>query len=67
MMANRKFVSPFVLRNKLGLNQKDFWEPLGLSQSGGSRIENEERRLKGPAEILYRCVYLGHKLPEVRK
>jgi DNA-binding transcriptional regulator YiaG len=31
---------PVVLRRTLHLNQTDFWNRLGVSQSGGSRYEN---------------------------
>ena len=27
-------------REKLGMNQTDFWKPLGFTQSGGSRKES---------------------------
>ncbi len=27
------------LRKKIGLNQKDFWSAVGITQSGGSRYE----------------------------
>jgi len=29
------------LRRKLCLNQQQFWTPIGVTQSGGSRYENE--------------------------
>ncbi len=31
------------LRTRLGLTQRDFWNPLGITQSGGSRYENDVR------------------------
>lgn len=31
------------LRDSLGLNQLDFWSPLGVTQSGGSRYESGRR------------------------
>lgn len=45
------------LRKRQGLNQYDFWTPLGITQSGGSRYENgpvqgaNERRLRNGRRV----------------
>ena len=44
------------LRRRLGLNQYDFWTPLGLTQSGGSRYETG-RRIPRPTQILLDLAY----------
>lgn len=51
------------LRKKLGLNQSDFWKPLGVTQSGGSRYESE-RNIPKPIQLLLEIVYgkSGEKL-----
>lgn len=38
-------------RKKLGVNQQTFWSTLGITQSGGSRYENN-RRLPNTAAVL---------------
>jgi DNA-binding transcriptional regulator YiaG len=38
-------------RKKEGLNQKDFWAPYGVTQSGGSRYESG-RNIPKPLAIL---------------
>jgi DNA-binding transcriptional regulator YiaG len=54
------------LRQRLGLNQREFWSPLGVTQSGGSRYESD-RAMPPPVEILLRVVYLGRRPPRVPK
>jgi DNA-binding transcriptional regulator YiaG len=54
------------LRNKLGLNQMQFWSPLGVTQSGGSRYESG-RSMPRPLAILFNCVYRGGGLPKISK
>lgn len=51
------------LRRKLGLNQSDFWKPLGVTQSGGSRYESG-RSIPKPIQLLLEIVYgkSGEKL-----
>lgn len=39
------------MRKKLGLNQKEFWGPLGITQSGGSRYERD-RNIPGTVQRL---------------
>lgn len=43
-------------RRALGLNQADFWSPLGVTQSGGSRYESG-RNIPAPTRKL---IYLVH-------
>ena len=45
------------LRRKLGLNQHQFWSPIGVTQSGGSRYENE-RNMPKPVRELVRLAYI---------
>jgi len=34
---------PRALRVQLDLNQQEFWSAIGVTQSGGSRYENDRR------------------------
>lgn len=43
-------------RRKIGLNQSQFWAPLGVTQSGGSRYESG-RALPRPVRILLVIAY----------
>ena len=45
-----------VLRNKLSLNQSDFWSKMGISQSGGSRYESG-RNIPRTTQCLLHLVY----------
>lgn len=51
-----KPIDPKALRAKLKLNQKDFWGPLGVTQSGGSRYESG-RELPTPVKMLLHLAY----------
>ena len=44
------------LRKKLKINQSKFWQPLGVTQSGGSRYESG-RTIPAPTRKL---IYLVH-------
>jgi transcriptional regulator with XRE-family HTH domain len=48
------------LRKQLGLNQSEFWGRLGISQSGGSRYEKENRSVPAPVRILLDVAYGKH-------
>lgn len=50
-------VSPKVLRLQLGLTQSDFWSPVGVSQSGGSRYESG-RKLPASISALLHLVHI---------
>lgn len=45
------------LRNDLGMNQRQFWAPLGVTQSGGSRYESGRNIPKAVLELL-RLLYI---------
>jgi len=47
-----------LLRKFSGLTQTQFWESVGITQSGGSRYEAGERRLPKPVQELLRLVYV---------
>ncbi len=40
------------LRSRSGLTQDAFWNPIGISQSGGSRYESGTRRIPRPIQLL---------------
>jgi transcriptional regulator with XRE-family HTH domain len=50
-MATRKY-KPREIRLRLGLNQTEFWERLGITQSGGSRYEHGRKMPKTVQELL---------------
>lgn len=50
--------SPRILRKHLGLNQNQFWERVGISQSGGCRYESGRTIPKPVSEL----VRLNHQL-----
>lgn len=51
------------LRKKLKLNQSDFWYPLGVTQSGGSRYESG-RKIPRPVQNLLAIAYGTEKQAE---
>ena len=51
------------LRKKLNLNQSEFWHPLGVTQSGGSRYESG-RSIPRPVQVLYVIAYGTEKQAE---
>jgi DNA-binding transcriptional regulator YiaG len=66
-MANKKKVALtgealMAMRKKSGLNQLDFWQRFGITQSGGSRYETG-RALPKPAKILL-ALYLSGKITD---
>ena len=57
---------PKALRLELGLTQSDFWSPVGVSQSGGSRYESS-RSLPPAISALLHLVHLeGLDLKQIR-
>lgn len=50
-------MSPKALRIKLGLTQGEFWAPVGVSQSGGSRYESG-RKLPAAISTLLHLVHI---------
>jgi len=57
--------NPRSIRQKLGLNQQDFWSQIGVTQSGGSRYESG-RAMPKPVRELLRIVHVeGVELSKV--
>lgn len=54
------------IRKKLNLSQQQFWPPLGVTQSGGSRYENC-RAMPAPVQKLVELVYAGNTKGALRK
>src|SRR5262245_34495109 len=50
-------LNPKEIRQKLGLNQQEFWTKIGVPQSGGSRYESG-RSMPKPVRELLRLVHL---------
>lgn len=48
------------LRQKMRLNQLEFWGPIGVTQSGGSRYESG-RDMPKPVQILLHLAYAPEK------
>lgn len=49
--------NPREIREKLGLNQQEFWTRIGVTQSGGSRYESG-REMPKPVRELLRLVHV---------
>ncbi len=64
----KPYTSPDLLRlrRRWNLTQAEFWAPLGVTQSGGSRYETG-RHPALPVCLLVACVYEGRPLPRVGK
>ena len=50
-------VKPRRLRQQLGMNQREFWSAVGVTQSGGSRYETG-RSMPRPVSELVRLVHI---------
>jgi transcriptional regulator with XRE-family HTH domain len=58
---------PREIRQRLGLNQEEFWTKIGVTQSGGSRYESG-RSMPKPVRELLRVVHIEQiDLSTVRK
>ena len=58
MKLGKKQLSDLLrLRKRLGLNQAEFWGCVGVSQSGGSRYEKENRAVPMPVRMLLDIAY----------
>lgn len=57
MKISDKVPNPRDIRQKLGLNQQDFWGRIGVTQSGGSRYESG-RSMPKPVQQLLRLVHI---------
>ena len=66
MRTNSKTLHPRNLRQRLGLNQQQFWAAVGVTQSGGSRYESG-RNMPKPVSELVRLVHIeGIDLARIR-
>jgi transcriptional regulator with XRE-family HTH domain len=59
MKAQSAELNPREIRKSLGLNQSEFWSPLGVTQSGGSRYESG-RNMPTPVKHLLRLIHIEH-------
>lgn len=60
-------LNPREIRRQLGLNQQQFWTPIGVTQSGGSRYETG-RNMPKPVRELLRLVHIERiDLSKVKK
>ncbi|MEO8039559.1 MAG: transcriptional regulator [Betaproteobacteria bacterium] len=57
MKISDKIHNPRDIRQKLGLNQQEFWGMIGVTQSGGSRYESG-RSMPKPVLQLLRLVHI---------
>ncbi len=62
-----KIKNPREIRQRAGMNQDEFWQKIGVTQSGGSRYEAGREMPKPVAELL-RLVHIeGVDISAVRK
>ena len=67
MKPFEKISNPRQVRNRLRLNQQDFWARIGVTQSGGSRYESG-RRMPKPVRELLRIVHIeGIELSQAKR
>jgi transcriptional regulator with XRE-family HTH domain len=60
-------INPREIRQRLGMNQEQFWTRIGVTQSGGSRYESG-RNMPRPVQELLRLVHVERlDLSRVRK
>jgi transcriptional regulator with XRE-family HTH domain len=59
--------NPREIRQKLGLNQDEFWQKIGVTQSGGSRYEAGRDMPKPVAELLRLVHVEGVDISSMRK
>lgn len=57
MTRAQRISNPRAIRERLGLNQQDFWGQIGVTQSGGSRYESG-RDMPKPVRELLRLVHV---------
>ncbi|KPK26541.1 MAG: XRE family transcriptional regulator [Betaproteobacteria bacterium SG8_40] len=57
MSRAQRLSDPRAIRQRLGLNQQDFWGQIGVTQSGGSRYESG-REMPKPVQELLRLVHV---------
>ncbi|MCC7487751.1 MAG: hypothetical protein IT529_22500 [Burkholderiales bacterium] len=62
-----KISNPRQIRNRLSMNQQEFWARVGVTQSGGSRYESG-RKMPKPVRELLRLVHIeGIELANARR
>src|SRR5262245_60598100 len=67
MKPFERISNPRQVRNRLHLNQQEFWARIGVTQSGGSRYESG-RRMPKPVRELLRIVHIeGIELATARR
>ena len=66
MKSNAKLQQPRTLRQRLGLNQQQFWSAVGVTQSGGSRYESGRGMPRAVSELLRLVHVEGIDLARVR-
>ena len=57
MRPFEKISNPRQIRNRLSMNQQEFWARIGVTQSGGSRYESG-RKMPKPVRELLRLVHI---------
>ncbi len=57
MTRAQRISNPRAIRQRLGMNQQDFWGQIGVTQSGGSRYESG-REMPKPVRELLRLVHV---------
>ena len=67
MKSNAKSFKPRNLRQRLGLNQQQFWSAVGVTQSGGSRYESGRSMPKPVCELLRLVHVEGIDLTRARR
>ncbi|MBU6460845.1 MAG: transcriptional regulator [Proteobacteria bacterium] len=55
--SSERSINPKDIRQRLGFNQQEFWNKIGVTQSGGSRYESG-RPIPKPVKELFRLVYI---------
>ena len=66
MKSTGKIPPPRTLRQRLGLNQHQFWSAVGVTQSGGSRYESGRDMPRAVSELLRLVHVEGIDLARVR-
>lgn len=67
MRLAAKTFKPRHLRQRLGLNQQEFWSAVGVTQSGGSRYETGRSMPKPVCELLRLVHVEGIDLARARR
>lgn len=62
----RLIADPYAIREKAKLSQRDFWQTIGVTQSGGGVYERG-RQMPRYLEILIGIVYMGKAAPKPPK